>query len=68
MSSPLFHASKTTTDSNNYKPSVKLPEHLTQFQVLGKETRAKMDEMMQSILELTDKMALRGAATLPEAN
>lgn len=68
MTSPLFQASKATTDSTNYKPSLRLPEHLMQFQQLGKETRAKMDGMMQAVLELTDKMALRGAAALPEGN
>ncbi|MFA5131908.1 MAG: hypothetical protein WC444_01120 [Candidatus Paceibacterota bacterium] len=67
-SSPLFHASNTSTDSNNFKPSEKLPEHLTHFQEIGKDTRKKMTDVMQSLLELTDKMALRGAATLQEVN
>ena len=68
MSSPIFHPSTTTTDSNGYKPSLTPPEHLMKFENIGKETRAKMTEVMQSILQLTDKMALRGAATMPEGN
>ncbi|MFA6608709.1 MAG: hypothetical protein WCT07_02260 [Candidatus Paceibacterota bacterium] len=63
-SSPLFNAPKPTTDEKEFTPLKNLPEHLMEYQKVAKETRDKMTPVMSAILQLTDKMALRGAATI----
>ncbi len=70
MKSPStsFEASKLTTDSNNYTPLIKLPEHLEQYRKDAQDIRQKMIPLLQNVLKLTDIMALRGAATLPEGH
>ena len=65
-SSPQFESPKPTTDSKNFAPLLKLPEHLERYRKEAEEIRCKMIPLLQDVLKLTDTMALRGAATLPE--
>lgn len=55
------------SDSATFRPMTKLPEHLEQYNKISSELRMKMTPVMQAVLELTDKMALRSAA-LPQSN
>jgi hypothetical protein len=66
--SPQFHSTQQTTDSSDYVPRIQLPEHLEQYRKSAVELREKMTPLMQSLLSITDSMALRGAATIPEMN
>ena len=67
-SSPLFESPKPTTDSINYSPLKHLPEHLEKYRKDAEGIRNKMIPLLQDVLKLTDMMALRGAATLPEGH
>jgi len=66
--SPNFQSVQQTTDSSDYVPRIQLPEHLEQYRKSAEALREKMTPLMQTLLGLTDNMALRGAATIPEMN
>ena len=61
-----FNVPNLETDSVTFHPSIKLPEHLQQYEAISKDLRAQMTPVMRAILELTDKATLRSAA-LPES-
>lgn len=61
-----FNVQRTDTDADNFLPLTKLPAHLAQYEKVATNLRAKMTPVMQAILELTDKTALRSAA-LPQS-
>lgn len=60
-----FNVPRQNTDAINFLPRTELPGHLAQYEKIAKNIRAKMTPVMQAILELTDKTALRSAA-LPQ--
>ena len=60
-----FNVPQTDTDSGSFVPSTNLPAHLLEYGKMANDIRAKMTPVMQTILELTDKTALRSAA-LPQ--
>jgi hypothetical protein len=66
--SPHFESVQRPTESNDYVPHIALPEHLEQYRKAAEELRERMTPLMQTLLGLTDNMALRGAATIPEMN
>ena len=77
MESPRFKDPEISTDSANFKPVEKLPEHLEKFEkealaLRKNHVKENVEEMFASIheiLKLTDAMALRGAALgVPSAN
>lgn len=62
---PKFKAPVQVSDTSEFMPSQRLPEHLALFAKLSQEAREKMDPTMRRLLELTDTTALRSAA-LPQ--
>jgi hypothetical protein len=62
-----FKVPHQESDSVNFTPTTKLPEHLDQYAKISADLRNKMTPVMKAILELTDKTALRSAA-LPQGN
>lgn len=62
-----FSVPHQDSDANNFKLETKLPDHLAQYLKLGTDLREKMDPVMTTLLDLTDKMVLRSAA-LPQNN
>lgn len=81
MESPQFKDPEIPTDSANFKPDEKLPEHLEGFKELADAVREnhmknivgegveKVVHSLSVVLGLTDAMALRGAALgVPSAN
>lgn len=62
-----FNVPKPETDAASFLPNEKLPEHLMEYQQIGKELRANMTPVMKAVLELMDKATLRPAA-LPETD
>lgn len=65
--STQFQVPHEDSDASNFIPSTKLPEELSRYAQMSVNLRAKMDPVMKTILELTDKTALRSAA-LPQSN
>lgn len=61
-----FNVPHTDTDTNAFVPSTKLPAHLAEYEKTARDLRAKMIPIMRTILELTDRTALRSAA-LPQS-
>lgn len=57
-----FKVPVSSSDTSNFTPMTKLPQHLDEFAHLSLALRAKMTPIMQTLLELTDKTALRSAA------
>ncbi|MEN9338109.1 MAG: hypothetical protein RIQ41_423 [Candidatus Parcubacteria bacterium] len=57
-----FKAPVQTSDTSEFMPSQRLPEHLAVFANLSKEARGTMDPAIRRLLELTDITALRSAA------
>ena len=62
-----FSVPHQNSEEDTFKPSMKLPDHLEQYQKISADLRHKMTPVMKAILELTDKTALRSAA-LPQSN
>lgn len=65
--SSQFIVPEQNSDSNNFKLSTTLPEHLDQYSKISKDLREQMSPVMKTLLELTDMTALRSAA-LPHSN
>ena len=64
-SSSHFSPIKQSPQSDTYKPFTELPAHLQMREKIAQETRLKMSPIMNAIVTLTDKMALRASA-LPQ--
>ncbi len=62
-----FNVPVQNSDTSNFVPITKLPEHLDQYLKIGTDLREKMNPVMKTLLDLTDKMVLRSAA-LPQNN
>ncbi len=60
-----FKAPLQISDTAEFMPSQKLPEHLARFAEDSRGVRGNMDPAMQRLLELTDTATLRSAA-LPQ--
>lgn len=65
MSNFEFKVPVPETDDSSFHPPTKLPEHLDEFAKMSEELRHKMTPVLQRILALTDKTALR-SASLPQ--
>ena len=63
-----FSAPKRSTESSEYKPLKNLPEHFEGFAETAGDLRDKATPVLREILKLTDRMSLRGAATIPDLN
>lgn len=66
-SQPLFVPPHTPTEDRDFKPYVKLPEHLQNFQEIGVEARKGMSHTMKILLGHTDLAALRANAANQDA-
>lgn len=61
-----FKVPHTSTDTSDFLPVTKLPEHLAHYERSAEKLREKMTPALKLILGLTDKTALRSAA-LPQS-
>ncbi len=61
-SQPLFVPPHTPTEDKDFKPYLKLPEHLEAFQEIGIDAREEMSHTMKTLLGYTDLAVLRAEA------
>ena len=66
--SPRFSPPHQESDATNFELDTKLYGHLDQYAKIAEQLGAKMTPIMQAVCQLTNKAALRSAATFPQEN